>query len=276
MTAELVQQEVSEKERRLAAAYAALDDKEKGAYRYFVKTGQAPLVEETSDELFQLFLRGSTCDEIRKARPGFGLGQIVACRVIHNWDLRRREYRDGLKQTVPDRAGQVYLEQADFLGDILTATMLVHRDNIRQYMATGDKTFLKDVPIPSSVKDLRDFTDLFMKITGQDKKKVEISGSVTIDSKTGLANQVTSKEAMSIMSEVLGEEIQDAEFTEGPKVTEADPFKLEDGTPVPQTAEEMVAYLVSTGVPDEKAKSFVDSMGGDKKRYLDLMMTLRK
>lgn len=270
-------EEVGEKEKALVVSIQALDHKDRGAYAYFLKAKQAPIALDTADELFQLYLQGASCDDIRKgAGAAFGHGQIVAARVQYAWDARRDEYRRNLVARVPARAQQVHLEQADFVADLLTISRVAIQKKIRKAMASGKPEDLEGIPIPTNVKDLRELLDMFIKVTGQDKKRIEVSGNVTVDNKTGVATKVTSATADAIMDELLdAEEVEpiDVPATPAPKkLTSATLAK----TPVPKTAEEMITFLIGTGVSEEKARALVESMNNDVKRYSDLVLELIK
>jgi hypothetical protein len=268
---------ISDKEHALAVAIKALDDAENHAYRYFVHNNQVGIAKDTSDDLFKLYLQGASCNDIRRTRIGFSLGQIVACKVQHSWDERRAQYRRDLATNVPARAGQVHLEQVEFMADLLTATQHATKEKIRQYMVTGDSTHLVDVPMPKNMKDYRDLFELFMKGTGQEKRRIEVSGSVTVDNKTGIANAVTPEEAGAIMDELMDADIVDVEV-EPVRVQETQAPGLPPGFQVPRTPDDMVAFLMKTGVPETKAKALVESMGKDAdtvaRRYSALAMEL--
>lgn len=210
--------QASDRETRLANAISALSERELQAYRYFVKTKQETPLEERADELFVLYSQGADCEEIRRQSKRYSLSQVVACKVIYSWDARKAEHKEQLQVDVPQRAAQVHLEQVDYLADLLTAAQVQHRAKIRQFLATGgtDKTLLEGVPLPKTFKEYRDLFELFMRGTGQDKKRVEVSGTVRLDSSTGAANVVTAAEAESIMDRLLGEAV-DVESTPAEK-----------------------------------------------------------
>lgn len=170
--------------------------------------------EELSNTLLELYLKGATIEEIRRTQGALSLGQVVACRVVYDWDMRRAEYRDKLANDVPAAAAQQHLETVGFLGDMLTAMQKKYGEKIRQYLLTGDDKLLDGVPFPRNLKDLAALTDLFMKTTGQDKRRVEVSGQIT-HSHNGAIQPVSAKEASSVMDKLLGgSEVQDAEFTD--------------------------------------------------------------
>lgn len=201
---------VSPKEARIATAIQTLPEQERAAYKYFIRSKQPMVAQDLADELLSLYIAGATCDEIRKLKGSLGLGQIVACRIAYDWDNKRDEYRVSLTKEVPNQAAQTHLETVDFLSDLLAAVHKRYGDKLRQYLLTGDEKLLDGLPFPKNLKDLTVLTDLFMKATGADKKRVEVSGNVT---HSHVAQQMTAVDADAALAGLL-EEIPDAEIVE--------------------------------------------------------------
>lgn len=199
----------NDSETGLTKAIKALDQREWDAYRYFLDHKQPEVAEDTADKFYLLYVQGKTCEEIRRLHKGFSYGQVVAARVRYEWDERRTQYRRHLQTEVPQRAQQVHIETVDFLADMLTATQQKVRESIALYLQTGDQAHLKDVPIPKSAKDLKDLMALFMTATGQDKKRVEFSGTVKVDGRTGMSTPVSSDEAAEIARQLLEQKVID-------------------------------------------------------------------
>lgn len=262
------------KEQRLAAAIAALDPREKSAYKYFLQAKQE-VSEELSDELFTLYLQGADCEEIRRQRKNIGLSVIVACRVVYEWDARRDRYRADLIVRVPERALQVHAEQVDFMADLLTATQVHTRNKVREYLVTKDEKLLEDLPIPKNMREYSALFELFIRGTGQDKKRVEFSGKVTHDHRTGVATAVTSDEAAGIIDELNEDRAIDVEVVPRPQVQ---PQMVRTNEAAPRTPEEMIAFLARTGLPEDKARALVDSIGRDvdnlSQRYAEIWAEL--
>lgn len=250
------------KEQRLAKRLTGLDQRELAAYRYFVKTKQPEPGEVIAEELFKLYLQGADCEEIRRQKMSLSLGQVVACKVMFDWDARRAAYRTHLQVSVPERAAQVHLEQVDFMADMLTAAQAKTRDRIRQYLITKDEKLLEDIPIPKNMREYQALFDMFLRGTGQDKKKIEVSGSVSVDHRTGLATSVSADEAANIIDNLLADEAIDVKAVPVHRPQAALPAPAPAS---PKTPEEMIALLVSTGVPEEKARAMVKAIEGEAK-----------
>jgi len=174
--------ELTVEESALAKILSSLSDREAGAYRYFLRAKQPELAAELSDELFVLFCQGRDCDEIRKVKPGLGLGPIVHARIRDKWDERLAEYQRGLVQKVPVLVQQTQLESAEFLTSVMAAGHMLVQKQIDDFMATGNKdhlkgTFLENMTLGQYQKVL----EMLMKVTGQDSKKtINHTGGITI------------------------------------------------------------------------------------------------
>ncbi len=253
----------SEKEVRLATILKSLPERELRAYRYFVDKNQPSVSDDKAEELFALYQRGSSCEEIRRLFPQFGLGQVVALRVMNDWDSRRTTEIDTIRREVPAKVATAQMETQEFLANLLHASNKRFNDALKLYIATGNTQYLVDakVPIPGNFKELDALVTLYMKIAGTDTKKVEVSVTGAVKH---AVERVKPEEAEALMDELLGDEkknVQDAEFTEHKE--EEEPLALEPLPNIehPQTPEEMEKFLVETGMDPEKAKQVVASLG---------------
>ncbi len=201
------QDEPENRETKIATAIKALSPRELDAYRYFLRAKQSSIAEDAADRLYQLYLQGQSCEDIRRVAVGFSLGQVVAARIVGEWDSKVAGYRENLVANVPIQAEQTHLEAVDFLGNLLKATYMKYGDKIRKYLATGDEAHLIDVPLPKSVREFGAVMDLFMKSTGQDKRRVEVSGTLKVDHRNGTATAVSSEEAAGILDALMADAI---------------------------------------------------------------------
>ncbi len=165
------------------AAVDKLPANEQAYLRYWKQARQAELSKETSDELYELYLNGKNVDEIRRLNKGFSAGQIVHCKVRDAWDARKEEHRLALQTEVAPRVMDAQLEAADFLGDMLAASIRLYHEPIKKFLQDGNKIHLKGTPLENgfTLKQLRDIIDTLRTVTGQDKKSVvEHRGSVGV------------------------------------------------------------------------------------------------
>jgi hypothetical protein len=240
-------QPVSDKEVRLATAVKALSDRERAAYKYFVQNEVRGLPEQNQEECYQLYQRGKSCEEIRRLFPHFSLGQIVAARVMWAWDERKGYEIKTLQTEVPAKVETAQLETQEFLANLLHATHKKFNDALSKYIATGDSSHLDaaSIPLPKTMKELRDLTELYMKVSGTDSKKVEVKHTGQV---THIAQRVSAEEASGIMDDLLAPEVID--------VTPSPPKQIEAANP-PETPEEKVEFLVKSGMARDKAEELV-------------------
>lgn len=246
--------QVNEKETRLATALKALPERELGVYRYFLQKKQVPIADDMAEKMFALYQRGSSCDEIRRLFPQFSLGQIVGARVIGGWDERRDAEVKNLQREVPAKVETVELETQEFLANLLHASHKRFNDALKMYISTGEVSHLTaaGVPLPRSMKELKDVVEMFRSLAGTDTKKVEVSVKGGVKH---TVERVKPEEAEGIMDSLLGE-VVDVEVIEQPK-----PVPQIEAVPTPvKTPVEMVEYLVKTGMPRAKAETIVASM----------------
>lgn len=168
----------------LQRAVEALTPKEAHALRYFKTARQSEIAPSKAAEMYDLYLAGKNCDDIRRLNPGFSLGQIVHARIRDDWDLQREEHQQKLMSTAAPQVIQAQVETSLFLTDLLTAAVKLHWEAIERFLQTGDKTHLKGTPLENgaSMKQIREILDTLQSATGQDKRKVvEHRGGVTVN-----------------------------------------------------------------------------------------------
>lgn len=160
------------------AALDRLSQEEKMAYDLYSASGKPSLSVDTSLKLYELFLQGTSCQEISRLNPGFGLGMIVKARVDHLWDSRRDSHLTDLYAKTGERLRQIGLESVNFISDFLAAIHKSNGDKIKRYLQTGDEDLLKTIDF--SPKQYKEFIEILGKVTGaENKKTLEHKGTVT-------------------------------------------------------------------------------------------------
>jgi hypothetical protein len=151
---------------------------EEYAFEYFQKSQQPPLAPSLNAKLFQLFLNGKNCEEIRRLNKDLTLGQIVWARIEGDWDQRRSDHLNSLLTETSLRVQQATLETADFVCDLLAVANREHGDRLRRYLQTGDQKELGDFKI-DSIFNLKQTIEVLQKLTGQDRQQtVQHKGEV--------------------------------------------------------------------------------------------------
>lgn len=172
-----------------------LTPRELHAYNVWRGTERAPLAPSLNAKLFNLFLQGKTCEEIRRLNEALTLGDIVAARLAGKWDERRDEHLDRLLNETSLRVQQVTMETADFVCDLLAAANKEHGDRLRRYIQTGDPKELGDFKI-DSLQGLGKAIEMLQALTGQSRKQtVEHRGKVEVDVPPSHSRPITAEEA---------------------------------------------------------------------------------
>jgi hypothetical protein len=132
-------------------------------------------------QLYELFLAGTSCEEIAKLNPGLTLGQILETRLHYGWDDRRNRYIEDLMAHAKERLQQTQLESMDHLRTTLAVAHRAFSNKAKKFLQTGNP---KDLPEYSQVgltwKQYRETLELLLKLTGQAPvERTEVSGTVT-------------------------------------------------------------------------------------------------
>jgi hypothetical protein len=155
-----------------------LDEREAFAYRVWLGKNEAPISPSTQGQMFQLYLQGKNCEEIRRLNPGFQLGAIVAARVAGKWDVERTRYLETLFAGIRQRVQQSAMETTDAICDLLAAKNKFMRDRVLRFIQTGDESLVESLKL-GDIKAYKELVEALMKITGQDQNK-KVSGTLNV------------------------------------------------------------------------------------------------
>lgn len=148
---------------------ARLTKDEELEYRTSVTLGEGRIPPDRSVKIFNLFLNGSSTEEIWRANDGeFSRGQIVAARLDGNWDEKAQKYNDELVTKHIERIKAVTIESANFVADMLTVANRLNGDKLRKYIQEGNPEILGDLQI-TSIQGYKTMVELFQSLTGQEK-----------------------------------------------------------------------------------------------------------
>lgn len=150
---------------------ALLSPREQREYQIYMRLRQPPMAVSTALQFFQLFLNGSSCEDIVRLNPnGFSLGAIVRARLENNWDQYLAEHKIELMAKIRDRVQQVTFETVDRLTLEMAASNKLTTDAVKKYLQTGDVAELKNTGV-GSIRHLKDAIEMLQKLTGQDQPK---------------------------------------------------------------------------------------------------------
>jgi len=159
---------------------------------------------KTSADFFELYLAGSSCEDIAKLNPAFGLGIIVKARVDYDWDSKKEEYITALFTNIKEKIQKNQLESIEF--NILAGTVFqkLWSTKFKKFLQTGDEKELGDLK-GMSFKVYKDISENIMKLTGQDKKQQVVSGEVIHKVEVPANKPLSPKDASSILKVIDGE-----------------------------------------------------------------------
>ena len=193
----------------LVALSSTLPDKERQALTAYLNVGGGELSAAAAAQFYELFLRGSSCEEIQRLNKAFPLGAIIQARLKFDWDQRKSDHMMELQNKVADTVMRSQLETAEYLANMLSVAAKRDNDRLKKYLQTGNKEDLGDAMTPSNMMSLTKAIENLMKITGQDKnikitKKEELN--VNLRSEGGL----TSDQASSVLTAISAAKRKDA------------------------------------------------------------------
>ena len=160
-------------------------------------------------KLFELFLNGSSCDEIVKVNNNLiTLGQVLEVRVRDGWDDKKSKYLAELYSGVVDRVRQTQMEAVSFTADLLAATHKLHGTKIKKFIQSGDEKEMGGLAI-NGLQSYQKAVDILLKLTGQDKKEASAKLQMPVSSSTAVASSVVSDKLLPGGTENLNSSIAD-------------------------------------------------------------------
>lgn len=251
MTTELT---TNDKETRLAVILGKLNERELSAYKYFIRANQPSVAEDTAEQMYNLYRRGVSCEEIRRLFKTFGLGQIVACRVAFEWDGRLTSERENQRKDVPAKIDSTQLDLQVFLSTLLAASGKRFMDNMQMYIATGEAKYLEGVPTPKNAKEFATLVETYMKVAGLDAKKVDVT--VRQQTEAVVMKQEDAEAAVDKLLRDQGD-VVDASFEPAPPLAALPPV------PAPVSREQVLKNFMAGGASQEEAEAMLASLDKD-------------
>ena len=131
--------------------------------KYLRKNKTAGAIDEVESlRLYEMFLIGSSFNEIHQQFPQYDVDQIIMTAAIRKWGQDRDRMQSTLRDRVKAKVVKSVIEQVDFLTSMLSVANTEHIDQMRQYILDAN------APKPSlrikSIKDYKEITDTLGKI----------------------------------------------------------------------------------------------------------------
>lgn len=245
---------------KLAKILKGLNERERAAYRYYIRAQQPAISEDKAEEMFRLYQRGTSCEEIRRLFATFGLGQIVACRVTYEWDSRVSCERENQKKDIEERTSGTQLDMQEFLSTLMAVSNQRFMDSMKLYLATRDPKYLEGLPLPKSMRDVQGMIDAYMKIAGLDSKKVDVNVHGNVNhSASPQSITLQQDEAEAAVNQLLGDVI-DVDSTPVPPPAALAPV----AAPTQQvTPEQVIQRFMQEGASYEQAVAMLEDLQKD-------------
>ena len=113
-------------------------------------------------KLYEMFLIGSSFNEINQQFPQYELGQIVMTAALRKWGIDRDRMQSTLRDRVRAKVVKSVIEQVDFLTSMLSVANTEHIEQMRNYIL--DPNAAKPQLRIKSIKEYKEVTDTLGKI----------------------------------------------------------------------------------------------------------------
>lgn len=196
-------------------AESHLTHREEAALRTHLRSGDPPLSPTLSAQIFELYLKGSTLEQIARVNKGLRLGAIVRAAEEGDFYGRRKLYLEGLYDGVRGKVQQAVAEAADFTSDYLAVCYKLHGDKFKLYLQSGNEADLGDMK-PTSIRQFQVMFDLLLKMSGSDNNKrvtgkIEHTHTVAAtggDTAPAPASRFTPEQAMQVLMAMAEGEVE--------------------------------------------------------------------
>lgn len=186
-------------------AKAILSPADYALLRAYIDSGRQRIATVTSMKLYELFLSGSSVEEIWKLNQVFDRQAIQWARIYDKWDEQRDLYVQELQAGIKDRVLKAHMEAAELVSVMMAATNKRYGTQVKKYLQSGDVKDLDGVSLPSNVQGVMKAIEALQKITGQDRKvhvtkEETLNVNVNSTSTEGLSPEAAAK-VLSIIAE---------------------------------------------------------------------------
>ena len=191
----------------LKKAADLLSPEELKAASDYIKQGKLLLAPDTAAKFFELYLNGSTVEEIHRLNKAFPIEAIHLARVKYGWDMAKDTYVMDLQASIRQKVMKAQMESTALLTDVLSAAYRMHGDKLKKYLQTGDESSVKGVFGVESIAQLLKVVDSLQKITGQSNQiKVKTESHQTIDVNLNKKTEDISEETAAKIIAAIAEE----------------------------------------------------------------------
>lgn len=131
--------------------------------KYLRKNKTAGAIDEVQSlKLYEMYLIGSSFNEIHNQFPQYELSQIIMTAAIRKWGSDRERMQSTLRDRVKAKVVKSVIEQVDFLTSMLGVASVEHIEQMRNFML--DPTSPKPNLRIKSIKEYKEVTETLGKI----------------------------------------------------------------------------------------------------------------
>jgi len=131
--------------------------------KYLRKNKTAGAIDEAESlKLYEMYLIGSSFNEIQNQFPQYELSKIIMTAAIRKWGSDRERMQSTLRDRVKAKVVKSVIEQVDFLTSMLGVASVEHVEQMRNYML--DPTAPKPNLRIKSIKEYKEVTETLGKI----------------------------------------------------------------------------------------------------------------
>lgn len=124
------------------------------------------------------------------------MGIIVRARIDFEWDRHKNEYIQTLMVQTRESAAKTQLEAIRFASDGMAVHQQVLGNAFKRYLQTGNEDDLGPHKDAINIRNYKEYTALFLQLTGQDgKKAVDPAPPSTVDQTMKTVDSATTEGA---------------------------------------------------------------------------------
>ena len=131
-----------------------LSEQDQESLQLYMENDGKPLPLKTARAFFELYLTGSTVDDIAKLNPSYDKNAINLCRVQFEWDKTYHETIISLQNRIQAKVIKAQIEAVGLYSDVIAAANKKHGYALKKYLQTGDEEYLVGTMAVKSVSQL--------------------------------------------------------------------------------------------------------------------------
>lgn len=124
------------------------------ALNAYIKTKPPAIPLTVARSFYELFLTGSSIEEIQEINPSYPKESINFCRVAYDWDEGYHNTMISIQNRIASKVIKAQVEAAALYADTISVANKQHGLALKKYLQTGDESYLKGSIAIKSVSQL--------------------------------------------------------------------------------------------------------------------------